>query len=269
MSGHVLREQLVLPSDRIIVAYDGMDWPEIINTASEIGQFTGMGKTNSKHVRSGANHAVWALSENGQRTMLDSKFNDIPGTVEDSLYEATLAGASLVTVHASGGVEMMRGAVKGRDRAREWFLKDDSNYNTSMVGNVLGITVLTSLGDEAYSIFGLDRDDKDAIRKKVVEFAHMAVDAGLDGIVCSPLETEAIRSHGEFNGLLVVNPGITPIFANTAADQKRTTNAKQAIEAGADFVVIGRGLNKAADYGMTKKEAAVAVGEEIKEGLPS
>ncbi len=267
MSGHVLREQLVLPSDRIIVAYDGMSWPAIIDTATEVGPYTGMGKTNSKHVRAGADHAVWTLSENGQRTMLDSKFHDIPGTVEDSLFEATLAGASLVTVHASGGVEMMQGAIKGRDRARAQFLNDDGSYNTSMVGNVLGITVLTSLGDEAYSIFGLDSRDKDAIKKKVVEFAHMAVDAGLDGIVCSPLETEAIRANSSFDGLLVVNPGLTPVFAIPAGDQKRTTTVKQAFEAGADFGVVGRGINKAADYGMTKVEASIAVGEEVRVGL--
>lgn len=267
MAEHALLERLQLPSDRIIIAYDGMEWPQILETAADVGPYTGHGKTNSKHVRRGADFAVNTLAENGQLTMLDSKFHDIPGTVEDSVYEATLAGASLITVHAAGGIDMLKGAMKGRERARSEVRSPFMKSSLPLIGNVLGITVLTSLKDEAFSIFNLDRDDKDAIKKKVVEFAYMALDAGLDGIVCSPLETEAIRANSNFDGLLVVNPGITPRFAVQAADQARSKNAQQAMEAGANFVVVGRGINKANDYSMTKAEAAIETGKEVAAGL--
>ncbi len=263
----VFRSELVLPTDRTIVAYDGMKWPEIMATAEEVGPYTGIGKTNSAHVRPGGEYAVDKLASLGQLTMLDSKFHDIPETVRLSVKEATLAGGSLITVHASGGQKMLNAAAKGAQEGRDEITDVFKKRALPMLGHVLGITVLTSLEDEAFSIFNLDPEDTDAIQKKVIEFAHMALEAGLTGIVCSPLEAEALREISDFDSLLIVTPGITPIFAKTADDQKRTTNAIEAFERGADLIVVGRGINKAADYGLTKAEAATAVGEESAEGL--
>jgi orotidine-5'-phosphate decarboxylase len=204
------------------------------------------------------------LDENGQLAMLDFKFHDIPGTVERSVRKATRIGGSLITVHASGGQEMLEAAVVGAEKGRADFKDVFKNVTLPKVGHILGITVLTSLdAEDCFSIFGIPKDDEDGIKKKVLQFTEMALEAGLTGIVCSPLETEAIRSKSKFDSLLVVNPGITPMFAKKAGDQKRTTNATQAINAGADMVVVGGGINKASDYGMTKAEAAQAVGEEI------
>lgn len=268
----VFRQNLTNPGDHIVVAYDDMTWEKIRSTSREVGPYTLMGKTNSVHVRPGADFAVETLAQLGQETWLDYKFHDIPQTVELSVQEATEAGGSLITVHASGGFKMLKAAVAGAAKARNNLDEQIragliEKKDLSRIGHVLGITVLTSLQDETYSIFGLDPEDEKAIVKKVLEFVKMAKDAGLTGIVCSPLEARAVREDPDNDGLLVVTPAITPIFANQAADQKRSTNAIEAMRNGADMVAIGRGINLAAEYGLTKSEAAIKVGEEVGEGL--
>jgi orotidine-5'-phosphate decarboxylase len=268
MPSNIYREQLSEPGDRVISALDNMSWEAAIAQVSEIGAHIGMGKTNSLHQRLGTDNAVATLADNGLYTMLDGKFHDIPETVEGHVREVTLSGASLITVHTSGGVKMLEAAVKGREKGRELTRNVFQRAAAERIGGVLGITVLTSLdSDDCESIFGISKDDESGIKKKVVQFAHLALDAGLDGIVCSSLELEAIRSNGNFDSLLTVVPGITPDFAKKAGDQKRTTNARQAISSGADMIVIGRAINKAESYEMTKAEAAQAVADEVKLGL--
>jgi orotidine-5'-phosphate decarboxylase len=265
---NIFRSELINPSDRIIVAYDGMGWDEILATADEVGPLTGFGKTNSAHVRPGADFAIDQLAAAGQLTMLDSKFHDIPRTVALSVGEATRAGASLITVHASGGPAMLAAAVKGAEAGRADIIDVYKRRSLSKIGGVLGITVLTSLDPvDCESIFGIPVDDEDGIKNKVLQFANFALDAGLTGIVCSPLEAEAIRANSNFDPLLVVTPGITPEFAVTEGDQKRTTSARDAINFGADLVVVGSAINNAGKYSLTKAEAARAIGEEIAEAL--
>lgn len=221
----------------------------------------------SLHQRIGTDFAVRTLGEYGLYTMLDGKYHDIPETVEGHVREATLAGASLITVHASGGYNMLTAAVKGRDKGRELTRDVFRQAAINRIGGVLGVTVLTSLQEECYSIFDIPHDDIGGIQKKVIQFAHMALDAGLDGIVCSAFELEAVCRNSNFDGLLKVVPGITPTFAQKAGDQKRTASPKDAINRGADLIVVGRAINNASDYSLTKAEAVQAVVEEIKEGL--
>jgi orotidine-5'-phosphate decarboxylase len=200
--------------------------------------------------------------------MLDYKFYDIPQTVELSVKEATMAGGSLITVHASGGQKMLEAAVKGAEEERKEIVNPFMRRSLPLIGDVLGITVLTSLdATDCESIFGIPQSDEQGIQKKVIQFAHMALDAGLTGIVCSPLEARAIHENSNFDSLLVVTPGITPEFATKAEDQARTNTARRAMNDGVDLVVVGRGINKAADYNLTKAQAAQAIAEEIKEGL--
>lgn len=268
MSENVYRDQLITPGDRVISALDNMTWEEAFAQMGEIGEFIGMGKTNSLHKRRGSDYAVNALAENGLYTMLDDKCHDIPETVEGEVRELTLSGASLITVHAGGGQAMLEAAIKGRDEGRKLDRNVFHHAAIDRIGGVLGITVLTSLdSDDCESIFGIPKSDTDGIKKKVVQFANMALEAGLDGIVCSALELDAIRGNSNFDRLLAVVPGITPSFAKKAGDQKRTVSPREAINSGADLIVVGRGINKAGDYGLSKADAAKAVAEEVKEGL--
>lgn len=258
---NIYREQLQVPGDRVISALDNMSWEEATAQAQEIGQYIGIAKTNSLHQRLGTDHAVATLADNGLYTFIDGKYHDIPETVEGHVREATQSGATLITVHASGGVKMLEAAVKGRDAGRDLIVNPFKRAAMDRIGGVLGITVLTSLKDECVSIYG------DEAEKKVVEFAHYALEAGLDGIVCSVKELRAIRANSNFDNLLAVVPGITPKHAKKAEDQQRTGTPAEAIELGADLIVIGRGINKAADYGMSKAEAAQAVAAEVEEAL--
>ncbi len=268
MSAEIFRRELSKPSDRIIVAYDDMEWPSIVATAEEIGLYTGLGKTNSAHVRVGSDLAVYRLARAGQMTMLDSKFHDTPPTVSRSVREATLSWSSLITVHASGGPKMLEAAVQGAHEGRNQLNDRFGKWPKELFGHVLGITVLTSLDAvDCESIYGIPKEDKDGIKKKVIDFAHMAADAGLIGIVCSPLEARAVRANSKFDSLLVVTPGLTPEFALQADDQKRSTSVKQAANDGVDMFVVGRAINQAGLYNMSRIEAVKAVAEEIKEGM--
>lgn len=261
-------EGLQSPHDRMIVAYDDMTWPEITDAAQEIGSIARTGKTTSAHIRTGSDHAVNQLNTYGQAAMLDYKFHDIPSTVERSVKEATLSRGSFITVHASGGYFMLEGAVRGVESGRAEIKKTSKKLEPDKLGLVLGITVLTSLNWwDCESIFGIPHDEPEGIQKKVLQFANMANDAGLDGIVCSPLEARALRNKSKFDDLLIVTPGIRPKFANQAGDQERTATAEDAMRDGADMIVVGRGIIKANLYNMSKSEAVYLIAEEIKAGL--
>lgn len=268
MSANVYREQLDAPGDRVISAFDKMSWEEAEQQAQEIGQYIGYAKSNSLHQRKGTDGAVATFGENGLYTFVDGKYHDIPETVESHLREVTQSGAALITVHAAGSVPMLKGAVKGRDEGKELITDVFMKSSIDRIGGLLGITILTSLDfDDCVSIFGIDKDDIDAKKKKVVEFANMALEAGLDGIVCSAEEVDAIRANSNFDDLLAIVPGITPPFAKKAGDQKATGTPTDAINRGADLIVVGRAINNANQYGMTKAQAAEAIADEIKDAL--
>ncbi len=261
---NIYRAQLARPGDRIITALDGMDWTQAEAQAEEIGEVVGLAKTNALHQRLGSDHAVRTLADHGLLTMLDSKYHDIPETVKAHVREATQSGSSLITVHASGGQEMLNAAVAGREEGRDLIRNPFMRSAIEKVGGVLGITVLTSLDtDDCVSIYGIEENDPEAKKKKVVQFANMALEAGFDGVVCSAVEVDAIRANSNFDSLLTVVPGITPPFAKKAGDQKATGTPTDAINRGADLLVIGRGITKAKDYGLTKSEAAQAIADEI------
>jgi orotidine-5'-phosphate decarboxylase len=268
MAENLYRSQLINPSDRVIEALDDMGWDEAEAQMQETGGLVGMSKSNSLHQRLGVDHAVDIMDSYGSAAMIDGKFHDTPKTVRGLVREVTEAGASLITVHASGGRAMLEAAVRGRDEGRRQIGDVWRRLPRERIGGVLGITVLTSLDhDDCVSIFGIPADDEHGIVNKVLQFADMALDAGLDGIVCSPLELEAVRSKPRFDDLLTVVPGITPQFAQKAGDQKRTASPGQAIRKGADLIVVGRGIASAAEFDVTKAEAAQAIGEEVGEAL--
>jgi orotidine-5'-phosphate decarboxylase len=148
------------------------------------------------------------INEQGRRCFLDLKFHDIPNTVAKAVESAAALQAFMLTVHASGGEEMLRAAaqtIPGRPV-------------------ILGVTVLTSVGGN--------------VKKEVLRLAGLAQQCGLDGVVASPLEIELIRkAMGE--KFLIVTPGIRPAWAETG-DQKRVMTPAEAVAAGADYIVVGR-----------------------------
>jgi orotidine-5'-phosphate decarboxylase len=167
--------------------------------------------------------AVEAVQKRGGKVFLDLKLHDIPETVARAVSSVTRLGVDLLTVHASGGSEMMRRAVEvaqGRP-------------------GILGVTVLTSLGEDDLRADGI----VSGMRATVVRRAQMAKKAGVLGIVCSPEEVAEVRAAS--SSLLLVVPGIRPAGA-ALGDQKRVATPAAAIAAGADYLVVGRPIRDAA-----------------------
>ncbi len=176
---------------------------------------------------------------------LDLKLHDIPNTVAGAVASGMRHGVRMMTLHASGGREMMAAAAR---RARE--VADEEGLPRPLL---LGVTVLTSLKGPDLEEVGWTAD----AAVQVLRLAGLAKTAGLDGVVCSPQEIEALRR--EFGpGLVIVTPGIRPAWA-AAQDQKRIMTPAEAVAKGADYLVIGRPVTGAPDPG----EAFARVAEEI------
>ncbi|HEX9399294.1 MAG TPA: orotidine-5'-phosphate decarboxylase [Anaeromyxobacter sp.] len=213
------------PSDRICAALDFSSWEKAEPYARTIAPAVGMLKVGLELFAAEGPPAVRAAAALGRPVFLDLKLHDIPNTVEGAARSASASGAALLTVHASGGAEMVRAAVRGAGGKLR----------------VLAVTVLTSLDADALRAIGLDGPPESA----VVRLARLAVGAGAGGLVCSPHEVRAVRAAVGTGPLLVV-PGVRPPGAEKG-DQARVATPSEAVAAGADIIVVGRPLRDAAD----------------------
>lgn len=188
--------------------------------------------------------------EYGALIFCDTKFKDIPETVKKSARAITRHQPEFFNVMADTQVDALTAAVEGAQSAMHDF---------ALVKRpcILGVTVLTSMAnDDAVSVYGSDAP------AKVLQFAAAAAHAGLDGVVCSAAEAAMLRANQATKNLLLVTPGIRPSWA-TAGDQSRIMTPKQAIEAGADYLVIGRPItNPPAEIG-SPRNAVNKILEEI------
>lgn len=179
--------------------------------------------------------AVKAVQDGGGRVFLDLKFHDIPNTVSRAAEEAVRLGVDMFNLHATGGMEMMRQTV---DRCRK---------TAEKIGGpapiILAVTVLTSLDEGNLREVGL----LGPVEERVVTLAELAQRAGIDGVVASPREIVSIRKRcGE--RFVIVTPGIRPAFEQAGKDdQKRVMTAREAITAGASYIVVGRPVRLAPD----------------------
>ena len=167
----------------------------------------------------------------GAEVFLDLKFHDIPNTVARASAEAARLGVAMLDLHLSGGAAMVRRAVDE--------VEATCTLNQIRRPALLGITVLTSLGDESLPALGIPR----TAQEQVMALAAIGQEAGLDGVVASPRELGALRSRLGPDFVLVT-PGIRPEGA-PADDQVRTLTPREAVEAGADYLVIGRPITGA------------------------
>ena len=174
------------------------------------------------------------IHERGARVFLDLKYHDIPNTVARASEGAVGLGVAMFNVHAAGGRSMMAAAAAAANKAAER-LRIPSPL-------LIAVTVLTSLSDDDLREIGFRAPAMEAVRN----FACMARDAGLAGVVASPREIEVIRKAcgGDF---VIVTPGIRGSGAVAGDDQKRTMSPEEAITAGADYLVVGRPIRMATD----------------------
>ncbi|MDP8299071.1 MAG: orotidine-5'-phosphate decarboxylase [Candidatus Tantalella remota] len=186
------------------------------------------------------------LAEKGKKCFLDLKFYDIPNTVANAAREGAKKGVFMMNFHCLGGVKMMQAAVAGAEEGAALAGKEKPI--------LLGVTILTSMNEEEMAEMGLSGEVQD----KVVELSSLAEKAGLDGVVASAKEAEAIkRARGD--KFVVVTPGVRPEFL-TAGDQKRVLTPKQAIEQGADYLVVGRPILQAEDPAQAAKKIIEEIG---------
>jgi orotidine-5'-phosphate decarboxylase len=162
-----------------------------------------------------------------KKLFLDLKFKDIPNTVCGAVRSALRYSPHFLTIHLSGGAEMIRRAVEAA--------ADKPDLT------ILGVTVLTSLSDTDLAQTGVSLSAAEA----VLRLCELGIDSGIRAVVCSPLEIEPIRKRFG-RDLLLVTPGIRPAWS-AKGDQKRIFTPRQAITAGADYLVIGRPISQHPD----------------------
>lgn len=176
--------------------------------------------------------SVKLLIEAKKNIFLDLKFHDIPNTVAGAVGSATKIGANIINIHAAGGLEMMRAAAEVAEK------------QVSELGSpkptLLGVTILTSVNETNFQRdFGTERKLTD----QVAYLAELSQIAGLDGVVASPLEIGLIRKVCG-SDFVIVTPGVRPAWA-ASNDQQRVMTPAEAIDAGADYIVVGRPITAA------------------------
>ena len=216
----------------IIVAIDVSDKNKAVEYFDTLGNEAGALKIGLEmFIRFGPEIVKEAIAR-GAKIMLDLKLHDIPNTVQRAVANVSLLGAELLTIHTTGGKEMMKAARRGVEEAEK---------NAGVKGpKLLGVTVLTSISEEVLKEeLGVIK----SVEEQVVALAKQAKEAGLDGVVASPKEIKSIRAACG-DDFLIVTPGIRPA-GSSADDQKRICTPEQAVADGADFLVIGRPILQA------------------------
>lgn len=222
--------------DRLIVAADLSTRAEILTLVGEVHDSVGAVKIGLQAFIANGPGLVREVVTSGMRVFLDLKIHDIPNTAQRAVAEAAQLGAAMLTVHASGGAAMLRAAA-------------------SSAGSVLllGVTMLTSLDDEAAAQIGFSG----STLVNAVRLARLARESGLRGIVASPHEIEGIREACG-RDLVIVTPGIRGA-GDSADDQRRTLTPREAVARGADYIVVGRPITSASN----RRDAARRIVDDI------
>jgi orotidine-5'-phosphate decarboxylase len=212
----------------IIVALDLPSSSAALGLVDELGDAVSFYKVGSPLFTRSGPYIVRELRARRKRVFLDLKYHDIPSTVARAVEAAAALDVTMLTMHTAGGTAMMRAASEavGNDGPR-----------------LLGITILTSL--TALDVQQVWAREVVALRDEVVRLASLAAEAGLHGVVSSPLEAEVLKRRlgADF---LVVTPGIRP-EDDAPGDQKRTASPREAALTGADYIVVGRPILEAED----------------------
>ena len=204
--------------DKIIVALDIATKAQALVLVEQLHDKISFFKIGLQLYTAQGPEIVRVVLATGVKIFLDLKLHDIPNTVARAVESASSLGVQMLTIHLSGGSEMIRAATGVRTN------------NMS----ILGVTVLTNANDQTLRETGIS----DTLDKQVVRLAKLGIENGIDGMVASPHEIKSLRA--EFGDKIkIVVPGIRPSWSEPG-DQKRFMTPREAIEAGADYLVIGR-----------------------------
>jgi len=225
-------------SERLIVALDVPTADDALRLVDRLAGRVSFFKVGSQLFTAAGPEIVRALVARNLRVFLDLKYHDIPNTVAAAVKSAAGLGVSLLTLHGLGGRAMLEAAASARPEGPL---------------RLLAVTVLTSHDEASLAQIGLAGALSDSVRR----LARLARDAGIDGVVASPLEAGLLREACG-KGFLIVTPGVRPAGAQ-AGDQSRLATPAGALSAGADYLVVGRPITDATD----PAEAATGIVREM------
>jgi len=221
------------PKDKIIFALDVEHFAEAQKRVKLLKDQIGLFKVGKQLFTHAGPKVVDMIHQKGQKVFLDLKYHDIPNTVAKAGEEATKLNVAMFNLHALGGFEMMKKTVEASQAMAK-------NLGTPRP-IILAVTVLTSMDEGALKEVGV----QGPLIEEVGRLAFLASKAGVDGVIASPQEIGIIRERcgGKF---LIITPGIRAP-SDKKDDQKRTLTPKEAISAGANYLVIGRPIKEAKD----------------------
>jgi orotidine-5'-phosphate decarboxylase len=237
--------------DILFVALDVETPGRALELVQMLSEYTRMFKIGAKLFTAAGPGLVRKLVALGANVFLDLKFHDIPDIVAAASAEATRMGVFIFTVHAAGGRQMMLQAAEAATMAAA-----QSGRRRPLI---VGVTVLTSADPGTLEEIGVARSVED----QVASLAGLCAESGLDGVVASPQEVRLIRTAVSKPDFLVVTPGIR-LAEDSADDQKRVMTPAEAVEAGADYLVVGRPITNSPDPVL----AARRIIEQIEGALP-
>lgn len=234
---------------RLIFALDVASLDEVKEYVSLLAEEVGLFKVGKQLFIHAGPQVVRLIHERGGQVFLDLKFHDIPRTVAKAGVEATRLGVRMFNLHASGSLEMMRLTVREANKV--------CRAENLRRPKILAVTVLTSLNKDDLKRTGVVT----GVENQVARLAKLAKEAGMDGVVASPLEVTRIRRECGRNFLLVV-PGVRS-RGESWDDQKRVLTPEEAMRAGADYLVVGKPIRDAHD----PRDAARQIVQEMEQGL--
>ena len=217
--------------DHLALALDVASADEALRLVEQTADSVGVYKVGMQLFYAEGPSLVRRIKAQGRQVFLDLKLHDIPNTVASAVRSVAPLGVDFLTLHAGGGPEMLRAAA-------------------SVAGDMrlLAVTVLTSMADGELAAVGVSKSPAD----QVLDLAYLAQQAGVTGLVCSPLEACLLRQRLTDDAFLVC-PGIRP-EGSALGDQKRVATPKQALSDGANLLVIGRPIRGASDPGRAARQ---------------
>ena len=228
-----------MADDRLIVALDVSTMDAMKSIVSSLGDSVSFYKVGMELFYAEGDQTVRYLQEHGKHVFLDLKLHDIPNTVKSAMKQLAKLEVDMVNVHASGSIAMMKAAIEGLEAGKTGDKRP----------LCIAVTCLTSLDQEV-----LDNEllINDTLENVVLKWATNAKEAGLDGVVCSPLESKVIHDNLGME-FITVTPGIR-LADDSVNDQKRVTTPAMARELTSSYIVVGRTITGSADPYATYKK---------------
>ena len=234
-----------MTKNKLIVALDFPTLADAQRCVLACGDEVTYYKVGMELYHSAGNEMIAFLKQHQKQIFLDLKLQDIPNTVSRALRVLTRLGVDMINVHATGGLNMMQAACQS--------VHEEAQALGIAAPKLIAVTVLTSMDETGFAALNY----KTTVAEQVILLAKLAQQAGLDGVVASPKEAAQIRQACG-KDFLIVTPGVRPAGAATQ-DQSRITTPAQAMENGANYIVVGRPITQAAD----PQAAARTIQEEI------